>query len=53
MVYPRPIAPIENNFSHAGGMYQGAVGALNVRAFLKAFRSVRRERRQRRQRKSN
>ncbi|HEY1739322.1 MAG TPA: hypothetical protein VGI86_11455 [Acidimicrobiia bacterium] len=47
MRYPRPIPTIDEQFSHAGGMYQGAVGWLNVRAFLQALRLVRRARRAR------
>ncbi len=46
----RPIGPIDDQFSHAGGVYQGTVGWLNVAEFLRQLLQVRRERRQRRSR---
>ncbi|HEY3832140.1 MAG TPA: hypothetical protein VGO03_07590 [Acidimicrobiia bacterium] len=44
MRYPTPIAPIDEQFAHSGGMYQGAAGWLNIRSFLQSYRQVRGER---------
>jgi hypothetical protein len=48
MRVPKPIPPIRDNFSSAGGMAQGTAGFSTLFAFLRSWNEVRHERRMRR-----